>query len=104
MDIQDIWAWIGLLGGAGGGLFGWWYGRHQAKKKRGLDELYEHIWKTSRATAWIITLVAIYVLFTLLLFGVNLHVAPVLGMLLLIHLGSWAVTGLVLTFKYSKGR
>lgn len=101
MSGAEIGALIGLLGGAGAGLFGWWFGRRQAKKNRGLDELYEHVWKTARSTSWIITLVFIYIVFTLHLFGVQLSVAAVLGMLLFIHMGSWAIIGIVLMIKYS---
>lgn len=101
MESQEIWALIGLIGGAGVGFFGWWFGRRLSRKNRGIDELYNHVWKTARSTSWIITLVFIYLLFTLYLFGVNFSVASVLGMLIFIHLGSWAIIGTALSVKYS---
>lgn len=101
MSGAEIGALIGMFGGAGLGLFGWWFGRRQAKKNRGLDELYEHVWKTARSTSWIVTLIFIYFFFTLHLLGFTLSLASVLGLLLIIHMGGWAIIGAVLAIKYS---
>lgn len=84
---------IGRLNGLYGGMICEilrWFGRYKAKKNRGLDELYHYIWQKAKAYSWYVTLGAIYFFFTLLVFGIELNVAMVLGILLLIHLGSWA--------------
>ncbi|MFT4412241.1 hypothetical protein ACLM5H_00140 [Fredinandcohnia humi] len=84
---------IGLLGlglGASGGLLGLWWGRKQAAKNRGLDERYEIISSKALGMGWKITLVALYTFFILLNFGVKLSVAPVLGILVLVHMAGWA--------------
>lgn len=98
MDIS-IGGMIGLYGGMLGGLLGWWIGRKKAKENRGLDELYYHIWQKARSYSWYATLVAIYIFFSLIMFGIELSTAMVLGILLLIHLGSWAMIGMVLTIN-----
>lgn len=92
---------IGLYGGMICGILGWWFGRKKAKKNRGLDELYYHIWQKARSYSWYVTLGAIYVLFSLIMFGVELSTAMVLGILLLAHLGSWAIIGVVLSINMS---
>jgi len=67
---------IGLYGGAVFGILGWWFGRWMAKKQRGLDELHEHIWQKARSISWFFTLATIYVLFSLVIFGIELKAAP----------------------------
>ncbi|MCM3767653.1 hypothetical protein [Neobacillus niacini] len=89
MSLDQMLGLFGLLVGALGGAFGLWWGRKQAARKRGLDERYEKISVKSLAASWKITLVAIYILFILFIFGVKLTVAPVLGILIFIHLAGW---------------
>ncbi|WP_421383324.1 hypothetical protein ACOJQI_02770 [Bacillus salacetis] len=89
----------GLYGGAILGILGWWFGRRMAKKERGLDELYEHIWQKARSVSWFVTLASIYVFFSLLIFGIELSTATVLGIILLIHLASWGFTGMILSIN-----
>lgn len=48
MDIS-IGGMIGLYGGAICGLLGWWFGRKMARKNRGIDELYTHIWQRAKS-------------------------------------------------------
>ncbi|MEG0384829.1 hypothetical protein [Solibacillus cecembensis] len=90
---------IGLYGGMLCGLLGWWFGRKKARENRGLDELYYHIWQRARSYAWYATLGAIYIFFSLIMFGVELSAAMVLALILLIHLGSWAIIGMILTIN-----
>lgn len=92
---------IGLYGGMICGLLGWWFGRKKARKNRGLDELYYHIWQKARSYSWYVTLGAIYVFFSLIVFGIELSSAMVLGVLLLTHLGSWAIVGVILSINMS---
>lgn len=92
---------IGLYGGMICGILGWWFGRKKARKNRGIDELYYHIWKNTKSYSWYVTLGAIYVLFSLVVFGVELSTAMVLGILLLAHLGSWAIIGVILSINMS---
>ncbi|WP_066306974.1 hypothetical protein [Bacillus sp. FJAT-29814] len=89
MGLDQMFGLLGLLLGGLGGAFGWWWGRRQAARKRGLDERYNIISTKSLAASWKITLVAIYILFILLNFGMKLTAAPVLGILLLIHMAGW---------------
>ncbi len=95
----NIWGMIGLYGGVIGGLLGWWFGRKKARKNRGLDELYYHIWQKARSYSWYVTLGALYVFFTLINFGITLSTAMVLGILLLTHLASWGIIGIILTIN-----
>ncbi|MEQ6048313.1 hypothetical protein U2I53_04700 [Lysinibacillus capsici] len=97
----NIWGMIGLYGGVIGGLLGWWFGRQKARKNRGLDELYDHIWQKARSYSWYVTLGALYVFFTLLNFGIELSTAMVLGILLLTHVASWGIIGIILTINMS---
>lgn len=97
----NIWGMIGLYGGVIGGLLGWWFGRQKARKNRGLDELYYHIWQKARSHSWYVTLGALYVFFTLLNFGIELSTAMVLGILLLTHVASWGIIGIILTINMS---
>ncbi|WP_274308493.1 hypothetical protein [Solibacillus daqui] len=92
---------IGLYGGMVCGILGWWFGRQKAKKNRGLDELYYHIWQKARSYAWYATLGAIYIFFSLIMFGVELSTAMVLGIILLTHIGSWGIIGIVLSINMS---
>lgn len=92
---------IGLYGGMICGILGWWFGRKKAKENRGLDELYYHIWQNAKSYSWYVTLGAIYVLFSLIMFGIKLSNAMVLGILLLTHLGSWGIIGIVLSISMS---
>jgi hypothetical protein len=89
----------GLYGGAILGILGWWFGRRMAAKQGGLDELYEHIWQKARSISWFFTLAAIYIFFSLLIFGVELNTAMVLGVILLVHFASWGFTGVVLSIN-----
>ena len=98
MDIS-IGGMIGLYGGMLCGLLGWWFGRKKARENRGLDELYYHIWQRARSYSWYATLGAIYIFFSLIMFGVELSAAMVLALILLIHLGSWAIIGMILTIN-----
>lgn len=98
MDIS-IGGMIGLYGGMFCGLLGWWFGRKKARENRGLDELYYHIWQRARSYSWYATLGAIYVFFSLVMFGVELSVAMVLGLILITHIGSWAIIGIALTIN-----
>jgi|SRR5699024_8135255 len=102
MEIQ-IGGLIGLYGGALIGLIGWLYGRLMAKKQRGLDEIHNYIWQKTRSYSWYVTLITIYILFSLHIFGITLSVAAVLGILLLVHLGSWGIIGIIFSvFMYSE--
>ncbi|MBM7649938.1 hypothetical protein JOC78_002922 [Bacillus ectoiniformans] len=92
---------IGLYGGMICGILGWWFGRKKARENRGLDELYDHIWQKAKAYSWYVTLGAIYVFFSLVVFGIELNIAMVLGILLLAHLGSWAIIGAILSVNMS---
>ena len=92
---------IGLYGGIICGLFGLWFGRKKARENRGLDELYYHIWQKTRSYSWYVTLGTIYVLFSLIMFGVELSSAMLLGILLLVHLGSWGIIGIILSINMS---
>ncbi|MGE7694653.1 hypothetical protein ACQKNC_11110 [Lysinibacillus sp. NPDC094177] len=92
---------IGLYGGMICGILGWWFGRKKARENRGLDELYYHIWQNAKSYSWYVTLGAIYVLFSLIMFGIELSNAMVLGILLLTHLGSWGIIGIILSINMS---
>lgn len=99
---DQIAGFIGLYGGALMGLFGLFYGRVKAKKERGLDELHDHIWQKSRSISWYATLISIYILFSLHLFGFSLTISSVLGMLMLVHIGTWGIGGAILSFLLYK--
>ncbi|GGD29231.1 hypothetical protein [Pontibacillus salipaludis] len=92
-----IMMYMGLLGGLGG----WYFGRKQASKNRGLDERYEHIWKTARSYSWYATLFAIYVVLTLAMVGVELSVVPIASILLAVHIFSWGLIGGILSIQMS---
>ncbi|TDL78768.1 hypothetical protein [Peribacillus frigoritolerans] len=99
--MESAGAFIGVYGGMAAGLIGWWLGMYFAKKKRGIDEVFHFIEQKSRSISWILTIAAIYVLFTLLLFGVNISPAVLLSILLMVHLGSWGITKVFLSLQYS---
>lgn len=100
MEWDQILGFLGLLLGAFGGLFGLWWGRKKAAENRGLDERYSSIMTKSFSSAWKITLLSMYILFALLLFGVELAAVPLLGILLLIHLGGWTFSTFYYNFKF----
>lgn len=88
---------VGLCGGALMGLGGWWFGRKKARKQRGIDEVHDHIWQKARSYAWYATLVGIYFFFFLLMINIPLKTSMTLGILLFIHMGTWALSGIILT-------
>jgi hypothetical protein len=90
---------LGLFLGATGGLFGLWWGRRKAARKRGLDERYDTISTKSLATAWKITLASIYILFILVGLGIKLSAAPILGILLIVHMAGWAFSNIYFNLK-----
>lgn len=100
MEWNQILGFLGLMLGASGGLFGLWWGRKKAAENRGLDERYASITTKSFSSAWKITLLSMYILFALLLFGVPLTAVPLLGMLMLIHLAGWAFSTFYYNFKF----
>ena len=97
---MNLMALSGILLGITGGLFGLVYGRKKTAQNRGLDERYEEITKKALANGWKVTLVAIYVFWFLLVFGVQISVAQVLGLLLLVHMIGWAGFRFYYQFKY----
>ncbi|MFI8491359.1 hypothetical protein ACIGC1_00385 [Peribacillus butanolivorans] len=84
-------AFLGITLGIICGLTGLWWGRRAAAKQRGLDERFDLIRTRARASSWFFPIIRTCFFFLLLLFGVKLSVAAVLGILLFIHLGSWAI-------------
>lgn len=98
MEVQ-IGGLIGLYGGAVIGILSWWFGRRMAKKERGLDELHAHIWQKARAISWFFTLASIYLLFTLIMFGMELRAAIVLAVIMVVHMMSWGFTGMILSIN-----
>lgn len=88
-----------FLGGTGGFFIHMW-GKKIAARERGIDERYENNTIKSLANGWKITLISIYILFVLMLFGLQLSVAPVLGFLLLIHMGGWGFSLIYYNLKY----
>lgn len=100
MDGNQLLGFLGLVLGALGGLFGLWWGRKKAAKNRGLDERYESITTKSFASAWKISLAAMFILFTLVIFGFQLAAAQLLGILLLIHMIGWAGSTFYYSFKF----
>lgn len=72
---MNLMAFSVILLGLTSGLFGLVYGRKKAAQSRCLDERYEEIAKKVLANGWKVTLVAIYVLWFLLVFGVQISVA-----------------------------
>lgn len=90
---------VGLYGGAVIGILAWWFGRRMAKKQGGLDELHAHIWQKARGISWFFTLASMYILFTLIMFGMELRAAMVLAVIMLVHFASWGITGVILSIN-----
>lgn len=100
MSLEQMLGILGLLIGASGSLFGIWWGRRLSNRNRGIDERYKNISIRSLANGWKITLVSIYIFFILMLFGIQLSIAPVLGIILLIHMAGWAFSALYYNLKF----
>ncbi|MFJ5767224.1 MULTISPECIES: hypothetical protein [unclassified Lysinibacillus] len=100
MSLEQMLGFLGIVLGISGGLFGLWWGRRMAARKNGLDERYEKITVSSLANGWKITVISIYVLFLLLIAGVQLSTAQALGILLLIHMAGWAFSTVYYNLKY----
>lgn len=83
-------AFLGITLGIICGLTGFWWGRRAAAKQRGLDERFDLIRLEHGHPVGFPHLLG-RAFFLLLLFGVKLSAAAVLGILLFIHLGSWAI-------------
>jgi len=90
VSLDQVGVLLMILLGIFGGLLGLWWGRKQAARQRGLDERFHIISSKSQAAAWKITLVAIYILFIMMVGGVKLAAAAVLGIVLLVHMAGWA--------------
>ncbi|WP_018755732.1 hypothetical protein [Paenibacillus terrigena] len=99
MSLDQVGVLLMILLGIFGGLLGLWWGRKQAARQRGLDERFHIISSKSQATAWKITLVAIYILFIMMVCGVKLSAAPVLGIVLLVHMAGWAFSSVYYNIK-----
>ncbi|NMH73581.1 hypothetical protein HF078_10880 [Bacillus sp. RO2] len=100
MEVQ-IGGLLGLYGGAVIGILAWWFGRRMAKKQGGLDELHDHIWQKARAISWFFSLASMYILFTLIMFDMELRAGMVLGVIMLVHMASWGITGVILSINMS---
>ncbi|MEC0239901.1 hypothetical protein P4H66_08565 [Paenibacillus dokdonensis] len=99
MSLDQVGVLLMILLGIFGGLLGLWWGRKQAARQRGLDERFHIISSKSQASAWKITLVAIYILFILMVCGVKLSAAPALGIVLLVHMAGWASSSVYYNIK-----
>ncbi|GIP26273.1 hypothetical protein J23TS9_14030 [Paenibacillus sp. J23TS9] len=99
MSLNQVGVLLMILLGIFGGLLGLWWGRKQAARQRGLDERFHVISSKSQASAWKITLVAIYILFIMIVCGVKLSAAPVLGIVLLVHMAGWAFSSVYYNIK-----
>lgn len=100
MTLEQMLGLLGLLLGISGGLFGLWWGRKKAAQSRGLDERYESITIKSFSSAWKITLISMYILFVLLILGIQLSAVQLLGILFLIHMIGWASSTFYYHFKF----
>lgn len=96
---MEIGGLIGLTMGVAFGLLGLFFGRKTAKKERGLDEVYEHIWQRARSLSWYVTLVSIYLLLLLALLGFMTSIVKAMSIILFIHLFSWGGIGSYLSMK-----
>lgn len=95
---------LGVLGVYGGllcGILGWYFGRRKAKKNNGIDELYHFLLGKSHSFTWYMTLGALYVLMSLYIFGIDIGVMPTLSIVLLVHVGGWGTSLIILNAKYS---
>ncbi|MFC4597802.1 hypothetical protein [Cohnella hongkongensis] len=81
------------------GFLGLRWGLKQAARQRGLDERFQMISSKSQAAAWKITLAVIYILFTILVCGAKMSAAPVLGIVLFVHLIGWAFSTVYYNIK-----
>ncbi len=73
------------------------------RKKKGYDEVYERHSQKAHSYAWYATLATILFLFWLTGFtDVSLSTAPLLGILMFVHIGSWGISLIVLMmYTYS---
>jgi len=92
---------IGLYGGLAFAILGWFFGRRQAKKENGLDEMNSFIFTKARSISWYFTIVTIYVLFSLALLDIELSLIFALAILLFVHMGSWAISAIVMSIRLS---
>jgi len=99
MSLDQVGVLLVILLGVFVGLLFLWWGRKQAARQRGLDERFHIISSKSQAASWKITLVAIYILFIMLVCGVKLSAAPVLGILLFVHMAGWAFSNVYYSIK-----
>jgi hypothetical protein len=93
---------VGIYGGLTIGLLGWLFGRQAAKKRRGLDEVHDYVWRKARSTSWYFTIAGIYVLLTLELMNVKLSLIAALAILLFIQLSSWGVAGMYYSVRLTE--
>ena len=100
MEIQ-YGALIGLYGGLLFGVLGWFFGRRKSAKNRGNDEVQDYVFKTARSISWFATIGTIYIMFTLLGVGVELSVAPALGIIMLVQMSSWGISAAILSYYFS---
>ena len=99
MSLDQVGVLLIILLSIFGGLLGLWWGRKQATRQRGLDERFHIISSKSQASAWKITLVAIYILFIMVVCGVKLSAAPVLGIVMFVHMAGWAFSSVYYNIK-----
>ncbi|MCZ8520738.1 MULTISPECIES: hypothetical protein [Paenibacillus] len=97
--MNEMWGWVGIIGGPGFGLIIWWVARRAGVRSRQIDERYLHGWLKARSAAWFCTLAAILLLFVLYRLGVRLSVPETLGILLMAHLVSWGAAGTYHTIR-----
>ena len=93
---------VGVYGGLLCGILGWFFGRQQLRKKKGLDEMYYYVWGKAKSISWYFTVVALYILMSLVLFEIEIGTLPILAILLFVHLGSWAISGFILSAKLTE--
>lgn len=98
MEILGV---FGVYGGLLCGILGWYFGRKKAKKQNGIDEMYHYLMGKSHSLTWYMTVAAIYVLMSLYIFGIDIGMMPSLGILMIVHVGGWGVSILILKAKYS---